>query len=107
MKNKEPKEIKFSTEKIHKFGISFDEVLSELSQEQRDRIESEARYYIVLRDLRRERKAKGLTQQQLATKVHMPRTMITKIESGSRNVTLDTLMQIAQAMGRELVVGLE
>ena len=70
MKKIEPKELKFSTEKIHKFGISFDEVLSELSQEQRDRIESEARYYIVLRDLRRERKAKGQGKERGAKTAH-------------------------------------
>jgi ribosome-binding protein aMBF1 (putative translation factor) len=107
MKKKKEKELQLSIKKIRKNGIPLEKVLSKFTQEQRDRIESGARYYILLQNLRKERKAKGLTQQQLATKVNMPRTMITKIESGNRNVTVETLMQIAQAMGKNLVVGLE
>jgi len=107
MKKNKPKEFELSIKKLHKYGISYDQFFSDLTPEEQEWVEKEARYYILLQDIRKERKAKGLTQQQLATKVHMPRTMITKIESGNRNVTLDTLMQIAQAMGKSLTVGLE
>lgn len=107
MKTNKQEELKLSPKKIKKYSIPFRQMLTEYTPEQRAWVESKAKYYILLSDIRNQRKANGLTQQQLATKVHMPRTMITKIESGSRNVTLDTLMQIAQAMGRSLTVGLE
>jgi ribosome-binding protein aMBF1 (putative translation factor) len=107
MKKKKTEEFKLSIEKLHKYAISYEQFFSDLTPEEQEWVEREARYYILLQDIRKQRKAKGLTQQQLATKVNMPRTMITKIESGNRNVTVDTLMQIAQAMGKKLVVGLE
>lgn len=69
-------------------------------------VEKEKKYYdliIALKDLRRE---KGLTQKQLADKARIPRETIVKVESGRRNTTLETLMILAQAMGRELVVSL-
>ena len=103
----EPEESEISIEKIHKYGIPFEEILARFTPEEHEQIEREARYYILRMELRKQRQSKGLTQQQLADKVNMPRTMITKIESGKRNVTVSTLMDIARALGKNLVVGFE
>lgn len=45
------------------------------------------------------RKAAGLTQAKLSEMTGMNRTDISKIENGSRNVSIDTLTTIAHALG--------
>lgn len=44
------------------------------------------------------RKAKGITQEDLATKLSMHRTYIGLIERGERNPTIRTLYKIAKAL---------
>ena len=44
------------------------------------------------------RKAKKLTQQDLAEKVHITRQMISAIENGA-NPSIDTAKKIAEALG--------
>ncbi len=50
------------------------------------------------------RKAKRLTQKQLADKSHIPQQEISKIEKGERNITLETLEKIALGLGRKVSV---
>lgn len=50
------------------------------------------------------RRARGLTQEQLAGLVGLERTSITNIESGNQQVTLSKLILIAEALGYELVL---
>jgi len=100
------KDNKFRT-KLNKNSKSLKEILNKLSDDRKSLIEKERRYYKLLFVLREQRIGKGLSQQELANRVKIPRTTITKIESGKRNVTVSTLMDIAQAMGKKLVVGLE
>ena len=69
-------------------------------------VEAEKKYYKMVISLKKARQSKGLTQQQLAKKANKSRTMITKVESGERNATLSTLMDIASAMGRQLEIRL-
>lgn len=45
------------------------------------------------------RKAKGLTQAQLAEKTGFPRSNIGRIETGKYSVGLDVLAKIASALG--------
>lgn len=58
----------------------------------------------VANEIRKERKKNGLTQEQLAKKIKTSRNNIVAIESGKRNVTIETLDRIAEAMGKELVI---
>ncbi len=66
--------------------------------------QAEVKYYDVLLTLKEVRKKLGLTQEQLSKKANLPRTTITKVESGSYNPTLQTLMTIASAMGKRLQI---
>jgi DNA-binding XRE family transcriptional regulator len=84
--------------------ISADESFSEFTPEQRKNVEAEIRYYDVLVELKKLRNQLGLTQEQLAYKAGLPRTTITKVESGSYNPTINTLMSIASAMNKRLQV---
>lgn len=61
-------------------------------------------------NIRRLRKAKSLSQEQLADYAGIHRTYIGAVERGERNVSLDNIVAIARALGvsaSELMVGIE
>lgn len=66
---------------------------------ERSVIESEKKYYELVVTLKEKRESLGLTQEKLAQLSNLPRTTITKVESGSRNATLETILRIAEALG--------
>lgn len=57
--------------------------------------------------IKKARKSCGLTQGDLATKACMAQSIISAIESGSRNPTLRTLKRLVAALGLRLVVRVE
>lgn len=69
-------------------------------------VEKEKKYYDIVIKLRELRQKLGITQDKLAEKAQLPRTTIVKVESGKRNATLETLISMAQAMGKDLVLSL-
>jgi transcriptional regulator with XRE-family HTH domain len=73
--------------------------MSDITTEEREFIDQEKKYYEIVIALRNKREKLGLTQEKLAELSNIPRTTITKVESGSRNATIQTLMSLAQAMG--------
>lgn len=80
--------------------------MADLTTEEREFVDQEKRYYDVVVALRKRREKLGLTQTKLAELSNVPRTTITRVESGSRNATLQTLMILAQAMGSRFEVRL-
>lgn len=52
-----------------------------------------------IRELREE---VGLTQVELAKKAKVSRSMLSMIEEGNQNSSIDTLDRIAKALGKEL-----
>jgi len=50
-------------------------------------------------NLRKVRKAKGISQEDLADKAGLHRTYISSVERGERNVTLETIDKLAKALG--------
>jgi DNA-binding XRE family transcriptional regulator len=57
----------------------------------------------MMMELKSLRKKLGLTQAELAKRAALPRTTVTKIESGTYNPTVNTLMLLAAAMNKKLV----
>lgn len=98
-KLKSMKVLRENSTPLKEFGKDF-------TKEEKRAVENEKRYYKMVIALRKARQARGLTQEELARKAKLPRTTITKIESGSRNATLETLMTLAGAMGKRLEVRL-
>ncbi len=72
------------------------------SAAERKIIEAEKKYYQIIVALKEKRKKLGLTQEKLALLSNVPRTTITKVESGERNATLQTIIAMAQAMGKNV-----
>ena len=54
---------------------------------------------LLSRNLRALRKSRGWSQEKMAEECGLHRTYIGAIERGERNVTLDTLKQMADALG--------
>jgi len=82
--------------------VSIKKISQDFTKEDWQEVENEKKYYKIVVALREEREKLGFTQAKLAEKSSLPRTTITKVESGARNTTLQTLMVMAQAMGKSL-----
>lgn len=79
---------------------------SKYSPEEIKQLDSEAEYLIAIMKLKEKRKAMKLTQNELSKLSGIPRETISHIESGTRNATLKTLINIAHGMGKKLEVQL-
>ena len=56
--------------------------------------------------LRQAREDAGLTQQQLAEKIHTRKTAISRLENHAEDIKLSTLQKVARALGKDLQVSL-
>ena len=63
-------------------------------------------YEIIAGNIRKERRRLGMTQAELAKRTGIPRSNITRFESGSYNPSLELLVRIAAALGMNLQVQL-
>lgn len=52
------------------------------------------------------RKVQGMTQAELARRAGLPRSNITRFESGTYNPSLEMMVRIAAALGMKLQIGL-
>lgn len=86
--------------------VSLKEFSKHFTPEQHKMAEDEMRYYDLLTSFKEAREKKGLTQEELATKANINRTTLSKIESGLRNATIETLSRIASALDLQLEVKL-
>jgi len=59
---------------------------------------------IALREIQELREKYNLSQSQLSIKSGIPRSTISKIENGKRNVCFDKLVQIANALDKDLEI---
>jgi len=54
--------------------------------------------------LKQARLASGLTQEQLAEKLHTKKTAISRIENHAEDIRLSTLENFVQALGKEMKI---
>ena len=87
--------------------ISLDQWGQQFSTAAKKKAKIANNYYEVVAEFKKTRKQLGFTQQQLADKAGVDRTVITKIESGARNTTLSSLMMLADSMDRKLKISFE
>lgn len=87
-------------------NVSLQDAYQELgfSEAEAKKIKEDAKYIQVIYSLKEQRKKIGLTQEELAKKSGVSRPMLSKIESGNRNATLETLMRVAHAMDKAIEV---
>lgn len=68
----------------------------------RDQFEAELQADVIAYHLKLLRKKQHLTQQQLAEKAGIDKTQISKIENGTRNLTIETITRIVNALGAKV-----
>ena len=61
----------------------------------------------IVQKLTQARLEKGLTQEQLAKLIGTQRSNICRIESGTQNLSLDMMLKIAEALGKDISIMLE
>ncbi|MBF0556854.1 MAG: helix-turn-helix transcriptional regulator [Nitrospirae bacterium] len=54
--------------------------------------------------LRQAREAAGLTQEELAVRLHTKKTAISRIENHAEDIKLSTLERVASALGKKLEI---
>ena len=85
--------------------IPWEEVRKEMfTEEELRNIDKRAEKRIALRQLRELRERYNITQDTLSIKSGIPRSTISKIETGKRNVSIAKLIQIANALGKDLEI---
>jgi transcriptional regulator with XRE-family HTH domain len=57
--------------------------------------------HVLARNVRRLRTSTGLSQEELAARAGLHRTYISSIERGQRNVSVENIFALAQALGCE------
>lgn len=61
-------------------------------------------YFEVVAEFKKTRQELGLTQADIAQKSGIDRSTIAKIETGSRNTTIGSLLILAEAMDKKLKI---
>lgn len=56
--------------------------------------------------LREAREAAGLTQEELANRVHTKKTAISRIENHAEDIKISTLKRVAKALGKRIQITL-
>lgn len=87
--------------------ISLKEFSRDFSEEQKKIVAEESLYYYLSVSFKKAREQKGLTQAELAQMAKVQRSTVSKIESGSFNVSFSTLVKLASAMKMKLDVSLK
>ncbi len=98
MKTKNPKTI----------NELFDEKYGEKETPNRKKFEQKAEAYMIAELVKESRKKANLTQEQLAEKLNVKRTYISKIERASNDVRISTLRKIIETgLGGKLHISVE
>lgn len=66
----------------------------------RDEYDAELQSHLIGEAIKKARKSQNMTQEELAQKIGVQRSQVSKIESG-RNLTLSTVARVFKAMGME------
>lgn len=84
--------------------LSLKEWGEQFSKTQKSLAKKSNNYCEVIAEFKKTRKELGLTQEAIAKKANVDRSIIAKIESGTRNATIGSLMMLAEAMDKKLKI---
>ncbi len=94
--------------KMSKAGVSLEDLKAKLMENDEFQKEYERlkpRYEVVSQIIEARTKMK-MTQAQLAKKIGTQKSNISRLESGNYNPSLDMLVKIANALGKEIKINL-
>lgn len=94
---------------MRKVGVSFEEVRADLLKNEEFRAEYEKLRprYEAVEQIIRARKEQDMTQEELARRIGTQKSNISRLESGNYNPSLDMLIKIAGALGKNLNIQLQ
>ncbi len=81
--------------------IAYGDLFAGYSKKRQQEILKRARYLKAAMELKKLRKELDISQEELAHKMKVKREFIARIESGERNITIETLNRVAEATGKE------
>ena len=81
--------------------LVYNDLFANYSKKRQQEILKRARYLKAAMELKKLRKELKISQGELAYKMKVKREFITRIESGERNITIETLNRVAEATGKE------
>ncbi|MBD5300880.1 MAG: helix-turn-helix domain-containing protein [Duncaniella sp.] len=84
--------------KIYSHDEMLDRVVGQKGTARRDAMEAELQSYLIGEAIRKARKEKHLTQEQLGKLMGVQRAQISRIEKG-HNLTIGTILRAFKAMG--------
>ena len=86
----------------------FDDFLAEQLQDPKVKKEYDAleAKYVLIESIIRARKERNLTQKELSALTGITQADLSKIENGNANPSLNTLMKLANGLGKKLQVSL-
>jgi DNA-binding XRE family transcriptional regulator len=85
--------------------INWEDMQKEMfTTEELKEIDIKIKQRIALRQMKELREKYGYSQNTLSVKSGIPRSTISKIETGKRNVSIAKLVQIANALDRDLEI---
>ncbi len=85
--------------------IPWEEARKEMfTQKELRELDAKAQKRIALRQIKEFRESYHITQDSLSLKSGIPRSTISKIETGKRNVSIEKLIKIANALGKDLEI---
>lgn len=87
-------------------GINLDKLIEKnygkIGEPKRDQIEQELRIELIREEIKKLRKEKNLTQEELGRMIGVQRSLISKLENNAKNVTIGTLMKVFNALNAQI-----
>ncbi len=84
-----------------------DKLIGELGTPERDQYEFELKMELIGDMIKRVRKEKELTQEQLGELVGVQKAQISRLENQTGNVTIDTLQRVFEALGAKITMNIQ
>lgn len=93
--------------KTHTLNEVQDTLLGKVGTPDRDRFEYELKMELIGKAIKQARQERKLTQTELGDLIGVKKAQISRIESNTSNVTIDTLMRVFHALNAKVLLQVE
>ena len=93
--------------KVYPLDEMLDKHIGEQGTQERNTFESELRLDLLGEMIKRTRKEQNLTQEELGALIGVKKSQISKIEKSGKNVTVDTLIRVFEALKAQVKIKIE
>ena len=93
--------------KVYSLDEMLDKHIGEKGTTERNNFESELRLDLLGEMIKRARKEQNLTQEELGALIGVKKSQISKIEKSGKNVTIDTLIRVFEALKAKVKIKVE